>query len=95
MPKSKGKKSKTRSKLSKNIKEKGKQSIQKIIQDFPTGSKAVIKIDPSVMKGQPHPKFHGRTGIIKEEQGKAYVVKIKDENKKVISRPEHLEKVEK
>ncbi len=96
MPNSKGKRGKTRKKLSKNVREKGKQSVSKIIQDFSVGTRASIKIDPGVVKGQPHSKFHGKTGIIKGKQGESYIVKIKDGNKekKVISRPEHLEKVE-
>lgn len=97
MPKSNGKRSKTRQKLRKNVGEKGKQSIKKIIQDFSIGSKASIKIDSAVMRGQPHPKFHGKTGVITGKQGESYIVKVKDGNKekKIISRPEHLEKVEK
>ncbi len=95
MVKSKGKRSKTRSKYRKNIREKGKTPISKIIQDFDIGTKAVIKVDPSVHDGQPHRKFHGRTGTIVGKQGKAFMLKVKDGNdyKKVISRPEHLEKV--
>ncbi len=96
MVKSKGKRSKTRKKLRKNIREKGKLSINRIIQDFPPGSKACIRIDPSVHSGQPHPKYHGETGTILGKQGKAYVVEIKNQNKtkSVIVRPEHLQKVE-
>lgn len=97
MGKSKGKRSKTRKKLRKNIRERGKLSTSKIIQDFPIDSKARIKINPSVPQGQPHAKFHGETGVITGKQGKAYVLKIKNGNKykKVIAKPEHLEKVEK
>ncbi len=96
MGKSKGKRTKTRQKFRKNIRERGKLSIDKIIQDFEVGSKATIKIEPSVTKGQPDAKFHGRTGVITGKQGKAFIIKVKDGNKykKVISRPEHLEKVE-
>lgn len=96
MTTSKGKRSKTRKKLRKKVREKGKISTQKVIQNFPIGSKAAIKINPSVTEGQPHPKFHGKTGVISSKQGKAYVVDIREGNKKkkVISRPEHLEKVE-
>lgn len=96
MPKSKGKRSKTRKKLSKNIRERGKISTTKIIKDYPIGSKATIKIDSSLPKGQPHAKFHGKAGIITGKQGNSYIVNIKDgdKDKKVIARPEHLEKVE-
>ncbi len=96
MGKSKGKRTKTRQKFRKNIRERGKLSIDKIIQDFEVGSKATIKIESSVHRGQPDAKFHGKTGDIIGKQGKAFVLKVKDGDKykKVISRPEHLEKVE-
>lgn len=95
MGKSKGKKSKTRRKLRKNVRERGKTSLEKVIQEFSEGTRVSIEIDPGVTKGQPHPKFHGRTGIITGKQGRAYVVDIKEGNKskEVIARPEHLKKV--
>ncbi|KXB00626.1 50S ribosomal protein L21 [candidate division MSBL1 archaeon SCGC-AAA261O19] len=96
MGKSKGKRSKTRKKLRKKVRDRGKLSAQRVIQDFQPGSKVGISIDPSVASGQPHPKFHGKTGRVKERQGRSYVVEIRDGNdiKKVISRPEHLKLVE-
>lgn len=96
MVKSKGKRSKTRKKLRKSIKERGKSPAEKTIQDFSVGTKVSIKINPSVMEGQPHPRFYGETGTISGKQGRAYVVNVKkgSKNKKVISRPEHLERVE-
>lgn len=95
MVKSKGKRSKTRSKLRKKIRDRGKVPTTKAIQDFPPGTKTSIKINPSVTSGQPHNRFHGRTGVISGKQGQSYVVNIKDGDKikKVITRPEHLEKV--
>ncbi|MBA7624536.1 hypothetical protein ES703_31945 [subsurface metagenome] len=57
--------------------------------------KVTIILDPSVVKGQPHPRYHGRVGVVKERRGRAYVVEIRDGGsiKKVISRPEHLRSV--
>jgi large subunit ribosomal protein L21e len=45
-----------------------------------------------VHKGQPHPRFHGKTGKIADKRGQAYIVAINDGNKakKLIIRPEHL-----
>ncbi len=95
--KSKGKRSKTRKKLRKNIRERGKVPTGKTIQDFSEGEKAIIKINPGITEGQPHAKFHGRTGKVAGKQGKSFIVEVKEGNKtkKVISRPEHLEKVKK
>ncbi len=40
----------------------------------------------------PHPRYHGRIGIVTERRGRAYVVDVQDGGsiKKVISRPDHL-----
>lgn len=96
MSKSKGPLRKTRKKLRKNVRNRGKLSAGKIIRDFPVGSKVAIILDPSVARGRPHPKFHGKMGVITKKRGQAYEVKLKDGNKikKVISRPEHLRMVE-
>ncbi|MFP4006169.1 MAG: 50S ribosomal protein L21e [Candidatus Hadarchaeia archaeon] len=97
MTKSKGKRSKTRQKLQKGPRSRGKVYSQNVVQSYPKGSKATIKINPDTPEGQPHPKFHGRTGVIKRKQGKSYIIAVKDGNgeKEIITRPEHLVKVKK
>lgn len=97
MSKSRGKRSETRQKLRKNIRDRGKPPIKNITQDFSEGKKVSISINPSVPEGQPHPKFHGNVGKITGKQGRAYVIDIREGGKikKVISRPEHLVRVEK
>jgi large subunit ribosomal protein L21e len=93
---SKGYKSQSRGKLSKRIRERGIFSASKVIQNFEPGSRTTILIDPSVPKGQPHHRYHGKTGIIREKRGRAYVVEIRDggSTKSIISRPEHLKVAE-
>ncbi len=95
--KSKGKRSETRQKLRKHVRERGKPPIKNITQDFSDGKKVSIRINPSVPDGQPHPKFHGNVGTISRKQGQAYVINIKEggKSKEVISRPEHLVRIEK
>jgi large subunit ribosomal protein L21e len=89
---SKGYRSKTRRKLSKPVRRRGPPPVSRVIQDFSQGTKVTIAIDPSVVKGQPHSRYHGRTGVVVERRGRAYVVEVQDGGsiKKVISRPEHL-----
>lgn len=45
-----------------------------------------------LQKGQPHPRFHGKTGKITDKKGKAYIVSLTDGNKakELIIRPDHL-----
>ena len=89
---SKGSRRRTRKKLKKHPRERGIQPLGRIIQDFEEGDLVNIKIDPSVVKGMPHPRFHGHTGRIIGKRGRAYLVQIKDGGKEkiLISRPNHL-----
>lgn len=92
---SKGYRSKSRRKLTKHARERGLPPMGKVIQDFEVGAKVSIVIEPSVVKGQPHPRYQGRTGIVRERRGRAYLVEVRDGGsiKKIISRPEHLKAV--
>jgi large subunit ribosomal protein L21e len=91
---SRGIKSRTRQKLKRKFGERGLSPITRSLQKFQEGDKANIVIDPSIHKGQPHPRFHGLTGTVIGIQGKAYLVNIKDGNKlkTLIIRAEHLKK---
>jgi len=92
MRRSRGFKSKTRYKLKKSVREGRTNPITKRIQTFDEDDLVHIIIDPSSQKGQPHPRFHGKTGKVAEKRGRAYIVEISDGNKakRLIVRPEHL-----
>jgi large subunit ribosomal protein L21e len=49
-------------------------------------------IDPSVHKGMPHRRYHGRVGIVQGKRGKSYVVHVgaRNQTKQIVARPEHL-----
>lgn len=83
---------KTRHKLRKNIRDKGKISISNYLHEFKPGDRVILKAEPAVQTGMYFPRFHGKAGIIKERQGNCYKVLIKDINKKktVIVHPVHL-----
>ena len=86
---------KTRHKLSKNIRAKGKMSLTRFLQSFNKGDQVVLKMEPSYQKGGYFPRFHGRSGIIKAKKGRCYDVAIKDinKNKIVLVHPVHLRRV--
>ncbi len=92
MRRSKGSRTGTRQKLLKKNREKGVLSVSRIIQKFEIGDRVHIDIDPSIQKGQPHPRFHGKTGRVVEKRGRSYLVEVMDGNAKkiLISRPVHL-----
>ena len=92
MKKSKGYRARTRSLLRRKPREKGKTGLSKILYEYTSGEKVVVKIDPSIHKGMPHRRYHGRVGVISKKRGRAYVVNVTqgDATKQIIVRPEHL-----
>lgn len=86
---------KTRHKLKKNIRQKGKISIHNYLQEFKSGDKVLLKAEPSIQKGMYFPRFHSKVGIITKKQGKCYKILIKDHNKEkiLIVHPIHLKRV--
>jgi large subunit ribosomal protein L21e len=85
---------KTRSKLRKNVRAKGKISIRKYLQKFNEGERVNLVAEPGVQGGMYHPKFHGKSGIVEQKQGSNYYIKIKDGNKlkSLLVHPIHLKK---
>ncbi|RLG60349.1 50S ribosomal protein L21e [Candidatus Geothermarchaeota archaeon] len=71
--------------------------IKRLIENLQlsVGDKVCIKIDPSVHKGMPHRRYHGKVGIIVGKRGRALEVKTNKGKKEVILivRPEHLVKL--
>ncbi len=90
--KSKGPRRKTRKKLSKKVRDRGLIPASVVLHEYKPEDKVVIKINPSVHKGMPHPRFHGKLGSVISERGSSYLVRVKDggKNKIIIVRPEHL-----
>jgi len=82
----------TRSLLKKSSREKGKLGLSRLLREYKPGEKVIIKIEPSVQKGMPHRRYHGKVGVIKEKRGRAYIVSVTqgDVVKEIIVRPEHI-----
>ena len=87
-----GMRKKSRDKLSRTVRAKGKSSVVRAIQEFDTGAMVHVIIDPSIHKGMPHPRFHGKTGEVVGTRGRAFVLKVTDGDatKTLITLPEHL-----
>ncbi|MFQ5474743.1 MAG: 50S ribosomal protein L21e [Candidatus Nanoarchaeia archaeon] len=90
-----GNRRKTRSKLRKDVRSKSKVSISRYYQQFSVGDRVLLKAESAVQKGMYFPRFHGKTGIIKEKQGDCYKIGIKDKNKakELLVHPVHLRKI--
>jgi large subunit ribosomal protein L21e len=92
MAKTHGTRRKSRYKLRKKVREKGLFPITRAIHEYGEGDLVNIDIDPSIQKGMPHHKFHGKTGKVVGQRGRAYIVEVRDGGlmKEVIVLPEHL-----
>ncbi len=84
--------SKTRHKLQKSRREKGKIPLSRYFQQFAVGDRVTLKVEPAVQRGMYFPRFHGKVGTVHQKRGACYEVKIKDFNKQktVIVHPVHL-----
>ncbi len=76
------------------LKSKGKIGMTGIFKEFNNDDKVVLDLKAG-HSGMPHPRYRGRHGVILSKQGNAYIVEVRDGNKKksLISSPVHLKKV--
>ena len=83
---------KTRYKFKKEIRRRGIPPVTSAIQKFEVGQKVHIVCEPSVHMGMPSRRFHGKTGTIVGQRGRAWLLLIRDGEsmKTVIARPQHL-----
>lgn len=92
MKKSKGYRAGTRHLFKKKPRERGKLSLSNLLYQYEPGNRVVIRIDPSVHKGMPHKRYHGKVGIVIDKRGRSYIVSVTQGNavKEIIVRPEHM-----
>jgi large subunit ribosomal protein L21e len=92
---SKGYRSGARQLLTKEPREHGKLGLSRLLREYEPGNRVLVRIDSSVQKGMPHPRFHGKIGTIIEKRGRSYVVSVPQGAavKEITIRPEHLEPI--
>ncbi len=85
---------KTRQKLRKLIRTRGKISIRNYFQKFNINDRVQLTAEPSIHKGMYHPRFHGKSGIVMGKQGNCYKILVKDgsKDKTFIIHPIHLKR---
>ena len=90
-----GMRRKTRYKLKKEIRQRGKIRLSKYFQSFDVGDKVYLVAEPAVQKGFYHPRFFVRAGVVIGKRGACCQVQITDINKQktLIVHPVHLKKV--
>jgi large subunit ribosomal protein L21e len=94
MPSSHGYRSKTRKILSREERSGFNDEILGILS-LKEGDKASIHIDPSIHKGMPHRRFHGRIVTVLGREGRAFKVEARmGDNSFILKvRPEHLKRI--
>jgi large subunit ribosomal protein L21e len=92
----KGPRSKTRYAYKKSVRERGKPSVNKMMQKFEVGDFVHINVDSSVHNGMPHRRYQGKTGKVIGMQGDSYMLQVKSilATRKIIVHPAHLKKQE-
>jgi large subunit ribosomal protein L21e len=90
-----GSRRKSRHKMAKSVREKGKIKLAKYFQVLNKGDHICLQADPSIHSGLYHTRFHGKTGVVVCKKGVCYEVKIKDLNmfKTLIVHPVHLKRI--
>ncbi len=87
-----GNRRKSRTKLIRPIREKGKISITRYLQEYKDGEKVVLGFNSAIQKGAYNPRYLGRVGIIQKRRGECYEITFNDgeKEKMVIVHPIHL-----
>lgn len=86
---------KTKHKLSKGVRERGKLSVNRYLENYGIGDRVVLVGESSYQKGMYFPRFHGRVGTVTKKQGACYYVKINDlgKQKSILVHPAHLKRI--
>ena len=90
-----GQRRKTRDKLSKPVRRRGKISLTTYFQELQEGDRVCLVAEPAIQRGMYYPRFHGKIGHVLGKKGRCYQVSIVDGNlqKTLIVHPVHLKKV--
>ena len=69
-------------------------TLNDMIKNFDAGEKVVVEIQSNYHRGMPHPRFHGKHGVVVCRQGDAYKIEVMDGNKKkiLLIAPTHIKK---
>lgn len=78
----------------KPVRTRGKLQLSRYFQELERGDSVAVTREPAVPSSFPK-RLQGRTGVIIDKRGKAYVVKLKDQNKekKFLIAAIHLKKI--
>jgi len=92
---SKGLRTGTRRKLSRAF--RSKFTVTPYLRKFDAEERVIVSPNSASRRGMPHVRFMGASGVVRGKRGNAYIVEVKDGNKKktITTGPEHLVPVRK
>lgn len=95
MPSSHGYMVKTRQLLKRELGSRSGSRPDIYIREYNPGDRVLIITDPSVHKGVPHKRFHGKVATVVGKRGRAYEVTVMlgDKLKKLTLLPDHLRSI--
>ncbi len=78
----------------KKVRTRGKIQLSRYFQELKIGDAVAVIREKAVQSRFPE-RLQGRTGIVESKRGKAFMVKLKDQNKekRFIIEPIHLKKI--
>ena len=78
----------------KPVRTRGKLQLSKYFQELKKGDSVAVVEERAVQSSFPK-TLQGRTGVVEDKRGKAYLIKIKDQNKekKFLIEAIHLKKI--
>ena len=78
----------------KKVRTRGKLQLSRYFQELKKGDAVAVVRERAVQSSFPT-RLQGKTGIIENKRGKAYIIKIKDKakEKKFLIEPIHLKKI--
>ena len=94
MGNSSGIRRKSRSVMTKRVREKGRIPLSRLLTSYEEGEKVIINIDPGIHKAIPHKRFQGKVATIVGTRGKAYILEIPQRKtvKTIITTAHHIRK---
>ena len=89
---SKGFRSRSRGTFTKEVRERGLPPVSRFYREFEVGDQVIVRLEPSSPRGQPHPRYQGRTCTVIGKVGRAYRLEFLDggKRKELVSLPIHL-----
>lgn len=87
---------KTRHKMQKDVRRKGKISLTRYFQEFKDGDRVGFAAEPAVQTGVYPRRYHGNAGLVVGKRGTCYIVQVKERKmmKSFIVHPVHLKRLQ-